>query len=172
MKPRYDWCSDPTLSTKVPIFRFDPADWKTPGNNQVCWTRVFSVSSYILVLRYMSYYWRSQLGWPKWLKCVGPTGTSVFPILLNQLVRKMHWNHQKVSGLYLQKSNQDMAVFSKGLVLKNDIFCSESFLTPLNVLKTSTNIWKQLGIFQNPSQDSKNIKIGLLDQILAPLKST
>ena len=21
------------------------------------------------------------LGWPKWLKCVGPTGTSVFPIL-------------------------------------------------------------------------------------------
>ena len=65
-----------------------------------------------------------------------------------------------------------MAVFSKGLVLKNDIFCSGSFLTPLNVLKTSTNIWKQLGIFQNPSQDSKNIKIGLLDQILAPLKST
>ena len=65
-----------------------------------------------------------------------------------------------------------MAVFSKGLVLKNDIFCSKSFLIPLNVLKTSTNIWKQLGIFQNPSQDSKNIKIGLLDQILAPLKCT
>ena len=62
-----------------------------------------------------------------------------------------------------------MAVFSKGFVLKNDIFCSEQFLTPLYVLKTSKNIWKQLGIFQNPSQDSKNIKIGLLDQILAPL---
>ena len=65
-----------------------------------------------------------------------------------------------------------MAVFSKGLVLKNDIFCSESFLTPLNVLKTSANNWKQLGIFQNPSQDSKNIKIGILDQILAPLECT
>ena len=65
-----------------------------------------------------------------------------------------------------------MAVFSKGLVLINDIFCSESFLTPLNVLKTLANNWKQLGIFQNPSQDSKNVKTGLLDQILAPLKST
>ena len=65
-----------------------------------------------------------------------------------------------------------MAVYSKGFVLKNDIFCSGSFVTPVNVLKTLTNSWKQLGIFQNPSQDSKNIKIGLLDQILATLKCT
>ena len=65
-----------------------------------------------------------------------------------------------------------MVLFSKGMGLKNDVFCLISFLTPLDVSKTSTNIWKHLGIFQNPSEDSKNTKIGLLDQILASLKRT
>ena len=54
-----------------------------------------------------------------------------------------------------------MVLFSKGMGLKNDVFCLISFLTPLDVSKTSTNIWKHLGIFQNPSEDSKNTKIGL-----------
>ena len=84
----------------------------------------------------------------------------------------MHWNHQKVSGLYLQKSNQDMAVFSKGFGLKNDVFYAKSFLTPLTVLKTSSNIWKHVGISQNTFQDTKKIKIGLLDLILALFKRT
>ena len=84
----------------------------------------------------------------------------------------MHWNHQKVSGLYLQKSNQDVAVFSKGLGLKNDIFCSRPFLTPLIGSKTSTNIWKHVGISQNTFQDTKFTKFGLLDLILALLKRT
>ena len=84
----------------------------------------------------------------------------------------MHRNHQKVSGLYLLKSNQDMAVFSKGLGLKNDVFCSRPFLTPLIGSKTSTNIWKHIGISQNTFQDTKSTKIGLLDQILALLERT
>ena len=84
----------------------------------------------------------------------------------------MHWNHQKVSGLYLQKSNQDMAVFSKGIGLKNEDFYARPFLTPLIVSITSTNIWKPVGIFQNPFQDPKNIKIRPSDQILALLKCT
>ena len=84
----------------------------------------------------------------------------------------MHRNHQKVSGLYLLKSNQDMAVFSKGFGLKNDAFYAKSFLTPLTVLKTSSNIWKHVGISQNTFQDTKIIKIGLLDPILALLKRT
>ena len=65
-----------------------------------------------------------------------------------------------------------MVLFSKGMGLKNDVFCLISFLTPLDVSKTSTNIWKHLGIFQNPSEDSKNTKIGLFDQILASVKCT
>ena len=65
-----------------------------------------------------------------------------------------------------------MVLFSKGMGLKNDVFCLISFLTPLNVLKTSTNIWKHFGIFQNPSEDSKITKIGLFDQILASVKCT
>ena len=65
-----------------------------------------------------------------------------------------------------------MVLFSKGMGLKNDGFCSISFLTPLNVSKTSTNIWKHIGIFQSPSEDSKNTKIGLLDQITASVKRT
>ena len=84
----------------------------------------------------------------------------------------MHRNHQKVSGLYLLKSNQDMAVFSKGLGLKNDVFCSRPFLTLLIGSKASTNIWKHVGISQNTFQDTKIIKIGLLDLILGLLKRT
>ena len=84
----------------------------------------------------------------------------------------MHWNHQKVSGLYLLKSNQDMAVFSKGSGLKSGVFCSRPFLTPLIGSKTSTNIWKHFGISQNTFQDTKITKIGLLDKILALLKCT
>ena len=79
-------------------------------------------------------------------------------------------NHQKVSGLYLLNSNQDMAVFSKGLGLKNDIFWSRPFLTPLSGSKTSTNIWKHVGISQSIFQDTKSNKIGLLDKILALLQ--
>ena len=113
---------------------------------------------------------RLRLGWPKWPKCVGPTGPSGFPILVTQLVRKMYWNHQKVSGLYLLKSNQDMAIFSKGLELKNDIVCLRPFLTPLVGSKTSTNIWKHIGTSQNTFQDTKSTKIGPLDGILALLQ--
>ena len=65
-----------------------------------------------------------------------------------------------------------MAVFSKGFGLKNDVFCSMPFLTPLIGSKTSTNIWKHVGISQNTFQDTKITKIGLLDQILALLKRT
>ena len=65
-----------------------------------------------------------------------------------------------------------MAVFSKGLGLKNDVFCSRPFLTPLIGSKTSTNIWKHVGISQNTFQDTKNTKIGLSDKILALLKLT
>ena len=65
-----------------------------------------------------------------------------------------------------------MAVFNKGLGLKNDVFCSRPFLTPLIGSKTSTNIWKHVGISQNTFQDTKITKIGLLDPILALLKCT
>ena len=65
-----------------------------------------------------------------------------------------------------------MAVFSKGSGLKNGVFCSRPFLTPLIGSKTSTNIWKHFGISQNTFQDTKITKIGLLDQILALLKCT
>ena len=65
-----------------------------------------------------------------------------------------------------------MAVFNKGLGLKNDVFCSRPFLTPLIGSKTSTNIWKHVGISQNTFQDIKKIKIGLLDPILGLLKRT
>ena len=65
-----------------------------------------------------------------------------------------------------------MAVFSKGLGLKNDFFCLRPFLTPLIGSKTSTNIWKHVGISQNTFQDTKSTKIGLLDKILALLKLT
>ena len=65
-----------------------------------------------------------------------------------------------------------MAVFSKGYGLKNEDFYARPFLNPLIVSITSTNIWKPVGIFQNPFQDPKNIKIGPSDQILALLKCT
>ena len=65
-----------------------------------------------------------------------------------------------------------MAVFSKGFGLKNDVFCSMPFLTPLIGSKTSTNIRKHVGISQNTFQDTKITKIGLLDQILALLQRT
>ena len=65
-----------------------------------------------------------------------------------------------------------MLLFSKGTGLKNDIFCLISILAPLIVSKTSTNIWKQVGIFQNPSHDPKSTRIGPLDKILAPLERT
>ena len=65
-----------------------------------------------------------------------------------------------------------MLLFSKGTGLKNDIFCLISILAPLIVSKTSTNIWKQVGIFQNPSYDPKSTRIGPLDKILAPLEQT
>ena len=78
----------------------------------------------------------------------------------------MHWNHKKVSVLARHFSFLDMLLFSKGMGLKNDIFCLISFLTPLIAAKTSTNIWKQVGIFQNPSQDQESTKVGSLDPIL------
>ena len=84
----------------------------------------------------------------------------------------MHWNHKKVSVLARHFSFLDMLLFSKGMGLKNDIFCLISFLAPLIAAKTSTNIWKQVGISQNPSQNPKSTKIRPLDQILAPLKRT
>ena len=65
-----------------------------------------------------------------------------------------------------------MAVFSKGLGLKNDISCSRPFLTPLVGSKTPTNIWKHVSISQNTFQDTKSTKIRLLDRILALLKFT
>ena len=65
-----------------------------------------------------------------------------------------------------------MAVFRKGFGLKNDVFCSIPFLTSLIGSKTSTNIWKHVGISQNTFQDTKITKIGLLDQILALLQRT
>ena len=74
--------------------------------------------------------------------------------------------------IYLQNLTQDMVFFSKGLALKNDAFYARPFLTPLIVSITSTNIWKPVGIFQNPFQDPRNIEIGPSDQILALLKHT
>ena len=65
-----------------------------------------------------------------------------------------------------------MVGFSKGFGLTNDVFCSMPFLTPLIGSKTSTNIWKHVGIFQNTFQDTKITKIGLLAQILALLQRT
>ena len=41
----------PSLSTKVPIVSIGPLDWKLHGNNQSMSNSVFSVCSYILVLR-------------------------------------------------------------------------------------------------------------------------
>ena len=60
-----------------------------------------------------------------------------------------------------------MAVFSKGLGLINDIFCSRPFLSPLIGSKTSKNFWNYVGISQNTFQDTKSTEIGLLDRILA-----
>ena len=42
---------EPPLLAKVWFVRIDPADWKLPGDNQSMPNSVFSVSSYILVLR-------------------------------------------------------------------------------------------------------------------------
>ena len=49
MKPRKDWCLEPTLSIKVPFVRFDPSDWRLPGNDQSVSNLVFFVSSYFVI---------------------------------------------------------------------------------------------------------------------------
>ena len=46
-----NWRARTSLSIKVPIVRIDPLDWKLHGNNQSMSNSVFSVCSYILVLR-------------------------------------------------------------------------------------------------------------------------
>ena len=51
VKPRYDEAQLPPLSAKVSFFRIEQADLMLLGNNQRLSNSVFSVSSYILVLR-------------------------------------------------------------------------------------------------------------------------
>ena len=55
VKPRYDWSLYPSQSAKVSFVNINSVDWKLPGNNQSLLTSVFSLSSYILVLRYQIY---------------------------------------------------------------------------------------------------------------------
>ena len=50
-QPHYVKAHGPSLSAMVSFVRIDPADWKLPGNNQSITNWVFSVNSYILVLR-------------------------------------------------------------------------------------------------------------------------
>ena len=52
VEPRYVEAQGPPLTTKVSFVRIDSADWKLPQDNQSVSDLVFSVSSYILVLRY------------------------------------------------------------------------------------------------------------------------
>ena len=53
VEPRYVEAQGPPLTTKVSFVRIDSADWKLPQDNQSVSDLVFSVSSYILVLRYL-----------------------------------------------------------------------------------------------------------------------
>ena len=52
VEPRYYQAQGPHLSTRVSFVRIDPADWKLPQDNHTVSDSLFSVSSYILVLRY------------------------------------------------------------------------------------------------------------------------
>ena len=58
-----------------------------------------------------------------------------------------------------------MAVFSKGLGLKNDVFLLEAIFDPSNCLKNIIKHLETFGISQNTFQDTKITKIGLLDPI-------
>ena len=55
MKPHYDKAQLLPLAVKASFVRIDPADWKLPNDNQSMSNLVFSVGSYILVLRSMDY---------------------------------------------------------------------------------------------------------------------
>ena len=52
VEPCYYQAKGPPLSTRVSFVRIDPADWKLPQDNHTVSDLLFSVSSYILVLRY------------------------------------------------------------------------------------------------------------------------
>ena len=53
LKPRYVEAQWSPLSAKVSFVRIDSADWKLPCDNQSMSSSVFTVSSYILVLRFI-----------------------------------------------------------------------------------------------------------------------
>ena len=66
VEPHYYQAQGPPLSTRVSFVRIDPADWKLPQDNQTVSDLLFSVSSYILVLRYK--FRLGQIGLVEWMK--------------------------------------------------------------------------------------------------------